>query len=52
MYNLYSMTKMQVAIRQLFAITRDNAGNLPPLPDGSLRIVARGVKKDAAGLDE
>src|ERR1700741_2774881 len=32
MCNLYSMTKGQDAIRQLFRVTRDRAGNLPPLP--------------------
>jgi hypothetical protein len=30
--NLYSMTKTQDAMRQLFRFTRDRAGNLPPLP--------------------
>lgn len=32
MCNLYSMTKGQQAIRDLARATRDNAGNLPPLP--------------------
>lgn len=32
MCNLYSMTKSQDAIRRLFNITVDTAGNLPPLP--------------------
>jgi putative SOS response-associated peptidase YedK len=32
MCNLYSMTTNQKAIRDLFKVTRDNAGNLPPLP--------------------
>jgi putative SOS response-associated peptidase YedK len=32
MCNLYSITKTQDAIRQLFRIRRDRAGNLPPLP--------------------
>ena len=32
MCNLYSMTTNQKAIRDLFRVTRDNAGNLPPLP--------------------
>jgi putative SOS response-associated peptidase YedK len=32
MCNLYSITRNQDAIRQLFAVTRDLAGNLPPLP--------------------
>ena len=33
MCNLYSVTKSQEAIRRLFRVTRDLAGNLPPLPD-------------------
>jgi putative SOS response-associated peptidase YedK len=32
MCNLYSMTKNQAAIRQLFAVTKDAAGNLPSMP--------------------
>lgn len=32
MCNLYSMTKGQVAIRELARAMRDNTGNLPPLP--------------------
>jgi putative SOS response-associated peptidase YedK len=32
MCNLYSITKSQDAIRRLFGVTRDQAGNLPPLP--------------------
>ncbi|MEH2480171.1 putative SOS response-associated peptidase YedK [Nitrobacteraceae bacterium AZCC 2146] len=32
MCNLYSITKNQAAIRNLFKATRDTAGNLPPLP--------------------
>ncbi|WP_457489182.1 SOS response-associated peptidase [Tardiphaga sp. P5_C10] len=32
MCNLYSMTKTQDAIRQLFRVTKDIAGNLPPMP--------------------
>lgn len=31
MCNLYSLTKNQAAIRQLFKATRDSAGNLPPM---------------------
>jgi putative SOS response-associated peptidase YedK len=30
--NLYSMTKTQDAMRQLFRFKQDRAGNLPPLP--------------------
>ena len=32
MCNLYSVTKGQSAIRDLFAVKYDRAGNLPPLP--------------------
>src|SRR5437762_12984354 len=32
MCNLYSATTNQKAIRDLFKVTRDNTGNLPPLP--------------------
>ena len=32
MCNLYSITKNQDAIRRLFGVTKDSAGNLPPLP--------------------
>jgi putative SOS response-associated peptidase YedK len=32
MCNLYSITKSQDAIRNLFGVSRDVAGNLPPLP--------------------
>jgi putative SOS response-associated peptidase YedK len=32
MCNLYSMTTNQKAIRDLFKVTLDTAGNLPPLP--------------------
>jgi putative SOS response-associated peptidase YedK len=32
MCNLYSLTKGQDAIRQLFGVSRDHIGNLPPLP--------------------
>ena len=33
MCNLYSITRSQDAMRQLFAATHDLTGNLPPLPD-------------------
>jgi putative SOS response-associated peptidase YedK len=43
MCNLYSLTKGQAAIRQLFKAARDLSGNLPPLPaiypDGMAPIV-------------
>jgi hypothetical protein len=32
MSNLYSITKNQNTIRRLFRVTRDSAGNLPPMP--------------------
>jgi putative SOS response-associated peptidase YedK len=32
MCNLYSLYTTQVAMRNAFNVTRDNAGNLPPLP--------------------
>jgi putative SOS response-associated peptidase YedK len=32
MCNLYSMTTNQQAIRNLFAVSRDSIGNLPPMP--------------------
>jgi putative SOS response-associated peptidase YedK len=32
MCNLYSMTKNQAAIRQLFTVARDSIGNLPSMP--------------------
>ncbi len=32
MCNLYSVSKGQSAIRDLFAVKHDRAGNLPPLP--------------------
>lgn len=32
MCNLYSLTKGQSAIRDLFAVKHDRAGNLPSLP--------------------
>ena len=32
MCNLYSVTKGQSAIRDLFSVRHDRAGNLPPLP--------------------
>jgi hypothetical protein len=31
MCNLYSMTTNQAAIRDLFRVTKDSAGNLPPI---------------------
>lgn len=48
MCNLYSMTKGQIAIRELARAARDLTGNLPSLPDGSLKVVAKGARKDEA----
>jgi putative SOS response-associated peptidase YedK len=46
MCNLYSLTKGQAAIRQLFGVHRDLTGNLPPLPgifpDGMAPVVRTG----------
>ena len=45
--NLYSITSNQEAIRRLFAVARDRAGNLPPspavFPDQIAPIVRQGV---------
>ncbi len=46
MCNLYSMTKGQQAIREFTRATINRTGNLPPLPDGALRVVARGERMD------
>ena len=47
MCNLYSMTKNQDAMRQLFRVRHDRTGNLPPLPgifpDGMAPIIRRGA---------
>ena len=47
MCNLYSVTKGQSAIRDLFSVKHDRAGNLPPLPaifpDQMAPIVRTGV---------
>jgi hypothetical protein len=40
MCNLYSITKNQDAIRRLFGVTKDSAGNLPLLP-GVFRRLSR-----------
>jgi putative SOS response-associated peptidase YedK len=46
MCNLYSLTKGQAAIRQLFRVSRDQTGNLPSLPaifpDGMAPVVRTG----------
>ena len=47
MCNLYSVTKGQSAIRDLFSVKHDRAGNLPPMPaifpDQMTPIVRTGV---------
>ena len=52
MSNLYSVTNGQSAIRDLFAVKHDRAGNLPPLPvifpdqmAPIVRVAADGVRK-------
>jgi putative SOS response-associated peptidase YedK len=45
--NLYSMTKNQAAIRQLFAVTRDTTGNLPSMPGIFPDYMAPIVRHDA-----
>jgi putative SOS response-associated peptidase YedK len=48
MCNVYSLTKS--AIRQLFRVTRDLTGNLPPLPgifpDGMAPVVRTGTDRE------
>jgi putative SOS response-associated peptidase YedK len=48
MCNLYSITRSQDAIRQLFGVTRDLAGNLPPLPGVFPDQLAPVVRQDGA----
>lgn len=48
MCNLYSMTKGQAAIRQLFDVTRDAVGNLPSMP-GIFPDYAAPIIKNADG---
>ena len=65
MCNLYSVTKGQSAIRDLFRVRHDRAGNLPPLPavfpdqlapivrvaaDGARELVSRFVRRCRIGL--
>ncbi len=52
MCNLYSMTSNQEAIRQLFAVSHDRAGNLPPLPAISPDQSAPIVRLDSDGERE
>lgn len=48
--NLYSITKNQEAVRNLFKVTRDNAGNLPSLPaifpDGVAPVVRQSDERE------
>jgi hypothetical protein len=46
MCNLYSITTNQAAIIALFRVLNRYVGNLPPLPDEALRILARGAEKE------
>jgi hypothetical protein len=52
MCNLYSITRSQDAIRQLFAVTRDLSGNLPPLPSVFPDQMAPVVRQDGADRDD
>jgi putative SOS response-associated peptidase YedK len=52
MCNLYSVTKGQAAIRDLFRVETDRAGNLPPLPAVFPDQIAPVVRTDAEGRRE
>ncbi len=52
MCNLYSVTKGQSAIRDLFAVKHDRVGNLPPLPGIFPDYMAPMVRVDADGERE
>ena len=52
MCNLYSVTKGQSAIRDLFSVKHDRAGNLPPLPAIFPNQMAPIVRVDADGERE
>ena len=52
MCNLYSVTKGQSAIRDLFSVKHDRAGNLPPLPAIFPDQMAPIVRVDADGERE
>jgi putative SOS response-associated peptidase YedK len=47
MCNLYSITKNQDAIRQLFRVTQDVTGNLPPLPSVFPDVIAPAIRSSA-----
>ncbi|RED36207.1 putative SOS response-associated peptidase YedK [Rhodopseudomonas thermotolerans] len=51
MCNLYSITKNQDAIRRLFGVMSDTAGNLPPLPAVFPDGLAPVVRADGAGRE-
>ena len=55
MCNLYSITRNQAAIRDLFKVTKDTTGNLPPLPaifpDGIAPVVRVTEDERAVGGD-
>ncbi len=52
MCNLYTVTKGQQAIRDIFAVKHDRAGNLPPLPSVSHDQMAPIVRVGAGGERE
>jgi putative SOS response-associated peptidase YedK len=52
MCNLYSMTKGQDAIRQLFGVKHDRVGNLPPLPGIFPDMMAPIIRKSQDGERE
>jgi putative SOS response-associated peptidase YedK len=52
MCNLYSVTKGQSAIRDLFAVRHDHTGNLPPMPAIFPDQMAPSVRCDADGERE
>ncbi|GJE02352.1 SOS response-associated peptidase [Methylobacterium isbiliense] len=51
MCNLYSLTRSQDEIRRLFAVGRDDAGNLPPLPGIFPDQLAPVVRRTEAGRE-
>jgi putative SOS response-associated peptidase YedK len=52
MCNLYSITTNQEAMRQLFAVHADRAGNLPPMPSVFPDTMAPIVRTVAGGERE
>ncbi len=49
MCNLYSLTRTQDAMRQLFRVTYDRTGNLPSLPGIFPDQLAPVIRREAAG---